>query len=273
MVQANSADRSNTRKAEVWIKDERLGKVSLGKGDMASNGSSEVDLSSTTVLSYSGMADWGGGYFFRTNGGNFGPAIGRAWNNLDGDTRQNRIRYDTPSFGGFTLSASHRRDVADIAVRFKKEWNSVRCAAAAAYAHDTGDKDYDFENWSSSASCIHTPSGLNLTVAYADRDFGNGNGAAFDAEVDTDFYYVKLGIARRWNSHGKTAISIGYGETSDSVSQGDDTTALGIDFVQFIDSAALELFAGYRHWEYDDDQVGISYQDMDHVIMGARMKF
>ena len=47
MVNPNPSDNFSTRKAEIWIKDERLGKVSLGKGDMASNGSSEVDLSST----------------------------------------------------------------------------------------------------------------------------------------------------------------------------------------------------------------------------------
>jgi len=273
MVVPNPTDNFSTRKAEIWIKDERLGKVSLGKGDMASNGSSEVDLSSTTVLSYSGMSDWGGGYWFRTSAGFFGTQVGTAWNNLDGDTRQDRIRYDTPSLGGFTFSTSHRRDVIDFALRFKKEWNSVRCAAAAAWLHDTTNKDdFDYEQFSSSASCIHTPSGVNLTVAYAEREWNN-NPDQF-LRFDTDFYFVKLGIARRWNSHGKTAISISYGETSDTVSLGDDVNAWGVDFVQFIDSAALELFAGYRVFEYDDKiQSTLSYEEMDHFIAGARMKF
>src|SRR5680860_130474 len=42
---ANSVD--DLRYAELWIKDDKLGKVSLGQGDMASNGTAEVDLSGT----------------------------------------------------------------------------------------------------------------------------------------------------------------------------------------------------------------------------------
>jgi len=269
MEVSNPSDANSSRFREIWIKDERLGMVSLGKGNMASNGSSEVDLSGTTVLSYAGMSDWGGGFFFRTNAGAYSARKVSHYTDLDGDSRQDRIRYDTPSLGGFTLSTSHRRDVIDFAIRFKKEWNSVRCAAASAWLHNTGDKNYDYENWSSSASCLHTPSGLNLTVAYAAKDYGT---AAPASALDTDFFFVKGGITRRWNSHGKTSISVEYGENSDTAVLGDDINVWGVDFVQNIDAAALELYAGYRVFEYDDNTTA-SYEEVDFFIAGARIKF
>ncbi len=57
--------------------------------------------------------------------------------NLDGG-RDDVIRYDSPSIYGFIVSASWGDDdYADIALRFKKEWNSVRVAAAIAYQWDS----------------------------------------------------------------------------------------------------------------------------------------
>lgn len=260
---------TDMRWTEVWIKDETLGKVSLGKGDTASNGTSEVDLSGTSVAQYSGMADVGNSFQFRVSGtGGFnGVSLGDVYSNLDGLSRRNRIRYDTPSFGGFTLSTSYGADdFVDGALRFKKEWNSVRCAWAGAFAHDTNADDEDFWRYSTSGSCIHTPSGLNLTLGYAEDDEGSSS------STDHQWWFVKLGISRRWNSHGKTSISVQYAQNEDALSSGDETESWGVAFVQNIDSAAMELFMAYSHHEYSDNSV-VSYQDLDFFLMGTRIKF
>ena len=53
----------------------------------------------------------------------------------DGDRfRRNRVRYDTPTFAGFTASASWGEDDDyDIALRYAKEFNGLRVAAAAIH--------------------------------------------------------------------------------------------------------------------------------------------
>jgi predicted porin len=265
---ASTAGVTDMRWTEVWIKDDSLGKLSLGKGDTASNGTSEVDLSGTSVAQYSGMADVGGNFVFRTSGGVYTSiTLGNVYSQLDGLSRQNRIRYDTPSFGGFTLSTSYGADdFWDGALRFKKEWNSVRCAWAGAVAHDTQEKDDDFWRYSTSGSCIHTPSGLNLTLGYAQDDEGSSS------DRDQQWWFVKLGISRRWNSHGKTSISVQYAENQDAVSSGDETQSWGVAFVQNIDSAALELYLAYSHHEYDDNST-TGYDDLQFFLAGARIKF
>jgi hypothetical protein len=259
----------DTRYMDLWFKDERLGKFSLGQGDMASNGTSQVDLSGTGIVTYSSSSDIGGNFHFRVSGtgADSGVTLGTAISDLDGASRQDRIRYDTPSLGGFTFSTSYAADdIADAAVRFKKEWNSVRCAAALGYDHDTQEKNDDFEIWSSSGSCIHTPSGLNLTLGWAEKDNGNSS------TLDQEWFYAKLGISRRWNSHGKTSISISYGESDNVTSAQGSGEATAIAIVQNIDSAALELYAAWIHNEYSDN-TATSFEDLDFLSLGARMRF
>lgn len=270
--QATAAQVTDMRWSEVWIKDDRLGKLSLGKGDTATNGTSEVDLSGTSVAQYAGMADVGGAFQFRDNAGNFtGVSLGDVYSQFDGLSRQNRLRYDTPSFGGFTLSTSvGADDFVDGALRFKKEWNSVRCAWAGGIAHNTNERDDDQWIYSTSGSCLHTPSGLNLTLGYAETDEGA-------SDHDRDWWFIKAGISRRWNSHGKTSISVQYANNSDFLStattdRGDDLDSFGVAFVQNIDSAALELYVAWSHYELDDN-TATNYDDLDFVLAGARMKF
>jgi len=111
---------------------------------------------------------------------------------------------------------------------------------------------------------------VNLTIGYTELDQNDSRPQDFD---DTQWAFIKVGISRRWNSHGKTNIAVQYAQVENRVSDGDDTDAWGIAIVQKIDSAALELYAAYTHYEYDDNTVGLSYQDMDFILLGTRMKF
>jgi multidrug efflux pump subunit AcrA (membrane-fusion protein) len=95
----------DVRWAEVSFDSKRFGKLSLGKGDTASNNSAEVDLSRTNVVQYASVAAIAGGLQFRDNDDNLtGVKVSNAFNNLDGLSRQDRVRYDTPTFHGFHLT-------------------------------------------------------------------------------------------------------------------------------------------------------------------------
>ena len=115
--------------------------------------------------------------------------------NLD-RTRTDIVRYDTPSLFGLVLSAAWGEDdVADVAIRYKKEWNSVRLAFGIGYLWDTDEREgvivcpdglmqancvaqrVDFERLAGSLSVMHVPSGLYVYAA-GDRDgFGTSNAA------------------------------------------------------------------------------------------------
>ncbi len=53
---------------------------------------------------------------------------------------QNVVRYDSPTFGGFSVSASWGEDdIWDVAARYAGEFNGFKLAAAAAYSDSTRD--------------------------------------------------------------------------------------------------------------------------------------
>jgi len=256
------------RYQDLWIKDERLGKISLGKGDSASENMAHVDLSGTSIAQYAGH-DQGSDFQFRTKGGSYsGITLDAAYSDYDGRGRATRIRYDTPSIGGFTFSVSTGADdFVDGAVRFKKEWNSVRCAGVLASMHNTEVKNEDFWFTGGSGSCIHTPSGLNLTIGYIENDKERS------ARRDGKWAFVKAGISRRWNSHGKTSISGQYAETKDNiVGTSGKAKDWGVAVVQNIDSAAMELYIAYNSMEYSDSSA-YNFEDLEFLMTGARIKF
>ncbi|MDX2448751.1 MAG: porin, partial [Desulfobacterales bacterium] len=95
----------NDRKLEAYFVMP-FGKVSIGQGDGAGNGTSEEDLSGTSVIMYSGVNDTAGSINFRDNDDTPIATIGSTRSNFDGLSRNDRLRYDTPKFGGATLSVS-----------------------------------------------------------------------------------------------------------------------------------------------------------------------
>ena len=89
----------NERHMEVWI--EKWGRLRLGQGDTASNGTSEVDLSGTDVAHYSSLDDIGGNFEFRDGDEKIGVTVSESRSNYDGFSRKDRVRYDTPPVGRF----------------------------------------------------------------------------------------------------------------------------------------------------------------------------
>ncbi len=95
------------RNMEVSFSHPAYGKFTLGQGETSSDGAAEVDLSGTNVIGYSQVSDVAGAVKFRPATGGFGVSIGEVSDNLDGNDRDDRLRYDSPEFGGFTVSTSY----------------------------------------------------------------------------------------------------------------------------------------------------------------------
>ena len=76
------------RHMDIYFQHTKFGKLSLGQGDTASNGTSEVDLSGTTVVNYSSIEDMAGAFFFRDDDDNVITSISDAFSNFDGFSRR-----------------------------------------------------------------------------------------------------------------------------------------------------------------------------------------
>jgi len=275
--QPNAAGPNNftERHMTVWWENDNLGRLWLGQGDMASNGISEIDLSGTTVIAYSGVADLAGGLAFAAPAGS--ETIGGTFSNFDGLSRQDRIRYDTPTFAGFRLSGSIEDDESwDVALRYAGEFGFGEIAAGIAYYETqatTGGLARDRDGVSGSGSILFNP-GLSLTVAAGIVDPENSGG-------DPYFVYGKIGYETQLNSLGTTAFSIDgyYGEDISNVGDantangiGDESMSFGAAIVQNIDIVRTEVYLAGRYYELEDANSN-NDGDIYAIISGARVRF
>jgi hypothetical protein len=259
---------SYIRKAEVAFAHDNFGKLWLGQGSMATDGTAEVDNSGTAIIAYSSLSDTAGGYFFRDSMNALSDiTVGSAFSNFDGLGRKLRVRYDTPTFHGFGLRTSYGEDALaekdaplyDIAATYSGSFDEIELDAAVGYAWNT---DSDIETLSGSISGLHKPTGISLTLAAA-REFTDG--------IEGSYGYVKLGYEREFFEIGSTAFSIDYYFGTDIAASDSDSTSIGLAAVQNIDEYNLSLWALWRNYAYDDNDD--DYDDGQAVFGGALFKF
>lgn len=262
-------DRYLTRKAEAYLNSQQFGVLWVGQGSMASDGTAEVDLSGTDVVGYSSIADLAGGQLFAysRDGGLSPVSVGSAFTNMDGLGRKVRVRYDTPSLAGFTLSGSYGRemipedtgiDVWDVALRYAGEFGGFKVASAVAYS-DTGSAD----RFDGSISVLHLPTGISVTGA-----------AGYDARhdgVDASYLYGKLGYQRSFFDVGATALAVDIYSGDDIHTAGSESFTWGAFVVQNFDYYQSQVYLGVRSYQFENDDG--NYDPLLAALTGVRVKF
>lgn len=253
------------RHLDLFFESKSMGKISLGQGDTASNGTSEVDLSGTSVVGYSDVSLMAGGINFVDPDTELlsGVSIGKVISNMDGLSRRDRIRYDTPSINGFMLSGSLVEDSRqDLALRYSGKMADAQFAAALGYAHQ--DKSTTEHQFNGSASLL-LGNGLNFTLAGGMREMDE------ESRDDPYFVYGKVGYKADLNSLGDTNFALDYGHFEDISQDDDEAKTVGFFAVQQIEDAGVDLYLGYR-W-YDLDRSGTDYDSINAFLFGSRIKF
>lgn len=258
--------RTELRKFEVIYDAPTLGTFSFGQGSTATDGYAEADLSGTTVVTYSSLADLAGGIAFRPLGGaSSGIDIGDTFSDLDG-ARRFRVRYDTPDYNGFVASVSAGEEVLtegddrefyDLGLKYVRDYGDIKVDGRLGYAWVSGGD----EKAIGSLAVLHKPTGLNGAFSTGGQQ----------ADGDDDFVYFKLGYIQDWLSYGSTAFSIDVYEGNDFALAGSESSSIGFGVVQRFDDQNLEVYAGYRTYEFDE--VNTPVGDIDVMVVGARWKF
>jgi hypothetical protein len=259
------ADNFTKRHLDLFFESKRFGKLSMGQGDTASNGTSEVDLSGTSLIGYSDVETVAGGMFFFDDTANSLSAttVGRVFNNMDGLSRKDRLRYDTPSFNSFVLSVSAVEEKSeDIALQYNKTFPDFKISAAAAYANIDDTTVDDQLNGSVS---VLLNNGLNATLA------AGGQNMQASGRDDPTFYYAKFGYKWKHFDFGPTAASFDFGTHNDVAQNDDEANTFGLQFVQELTNWRTELYLGYRY--FDLERNGIDFEDINAFFGGARIRF
>jgi hypothetical protein len=289
----------NIRKIDFSFEHARYGTFSIGQGSMATDGVAEVDLSGTDVIGYSSVGDSAAAQIIRYSDPNLlfvdNPQIGEAFSDYDGG-RLARVRYDTPSFSGFSVALAFGQDLLsddddvrdinqyDVSLHYENEYDTVAVAAALGYYAN----DDDASVWAGSASALHTPTGINGTFAAGTQEFEDDTGS---------YWYAKLGLIRDFVAWGDSAMAVDYysGDdifTSDGIQlfdgdgnpvfdeNGDpivgditssESTSWGVSLVQNVDAWNTQLWLTWRGYDYSDNFA--SYEDGQAIFGGARFSF
>jgi len=303
-------DGFRTRQNNAWIESKTFGRVTVGLQNVATKDIVYVNLA-PTIGSDSDNNYFAG--FKATNGNNRGNLNTSVfWNSLD-SSRVEAVRYDTPSLYGFIVSASFAgNDFYDVALRYQKEFNSIRVAAGIGYAwsglnsdsssnrisygvstdttigqvltSSTG-KSSKIEVLSGSISAQHVPTGLYASFAAGSREITNPKNFAVQ---DASYFYIQAGISKRFLDYGATTVYGEYGSYDDfatgatytapgSYTIGSSTAErYGAGVVQAFDAAALDVYAIYQHVDLEAKSttgVDLNLNSTDSVISGLRLKF
>lgn len=255
------------RWAEVSFQNDTFGKISLGKGSSVTDGSAEVDLSGTTVATYASVVDIAGSipwYDGVTPLAEGGLEIGDVYANFDGG-RTDRIRYDTPSFAGFSLATSaNSGDAFDGGLRYSRDFQGTKVAAAFA-ATNPGDLIAGAEAVYLGSASILLPMGLNATFSSALQEWEDS-----DRDNATN-WYGKLGYKTMFYEGSSTALSVDYGETSNLAADNDKAKTWAVAAVHNVNDWATEFYAVWRNYKLDSDAA--DYDDINVFMTGARLKF
>jgi len=264
-------NRANTtpteRKAEVTMTHKRFGKLWLGQGSTATDEIVESDLSGTAVSgNYADASVFGSAFvFYNTRTRAFdGPAVGDVVVSLNGGL-DDRIRYDTPTYGGFYASGAFvSGGQADAALRYSGKIGQFELAAALGYSNLSGINATVQDQVVGSVAVLHE-SGLNAAFSAGQRSFKATN------RSDGTTYYGKVGYIAKLFGVGPTAFGVDYGVYEDYGQNNDEAKTYSIGVVQHFDDVGSQLFMMGKAYELD--RTGASYDDIRLVLVGGRVAF
>jgi porin-like protein len=263
IIDSDSSVNFQRRQLEVYVHSKKFGKVLLGHGQTASDGSSEIDLLKTGAVSRNGSLQlMAGGIKFRRGGKVVGPAIRSVYSGMDGLSRKDRIRYDSPKFMGFQVRAGHiMQDSRDVGLYFSGKFGEVKTQAGVAYAKVPS----KYEQVSGSGS-VMLPNGTSV-----------GFGAARQSLVapfrkNPFVVFGKVGQQLDLFDFGTTKACLDFGRARHLNRNKDTAKIAGFTLLQEITRAATEVYSSMRI--HTLDRLGEpDYRNIFAMNFGAKVRF
>ena len=256
----------DTRHIDLQLTSKSMGKLYLGHGSDAADGAmGSTDLSGTLVaLSGAGDEDLTfGGENFVNAAGTVILRSGLAADEYDG-TREDRIRYDTPSFGGFKGMISHANDdTVAFGMRYGGSFSGLKVKAHVSRINNEANAQRDV---TSAAVGILLPMGLSVQVAAGERDLDT------TGREDPTMMFYRVGYRFKGSEMGETRLAISYSENEDLALDGDKLQTTSVAIVQIIEPLGSELYASYNNVDLERTGV-VGIEDIDVFTVGMRVKF
>lgn len=290
---SNSASTDIRRRLlEVGFTNDRFGTIWLGHGWTASDNTMENNLSNATDASWASQHFAFGGLLFTdedTGGFARRPAGSAALPNilastsdrslvnlfsvadsLDGLSRRDRVRYDSPVLGGFQLSGSAGSDFYDVGLRYAGSTDWAQFVAAAQYHNDESNGAWgDYDGYGASGSLLLRGSeqwwdGLNFTASGGRREFD-------DFDNEPVFLFGQVGYRAKLVDWGETAFALAYHDYDEFALKDESAKMYGGGVVQHFDRFGATAYMSLYNAELDSPDFRAN--DLLLFQFGSRVRF
>jgi hypothetical protein len=263
--QGGSSSRFVVRHLDVIMSSKKFGAVWMGRGDSSSNGTSEVNLAGMDTARLGGsnvntIAE------YRLMDKNSGlipqqvATVDRFFNSFDGASRQNRLRYDTPTFFGFKGSVSLiDKHNFDSSVRYKGKIAGTQLAAGVGFCHTRGAQSAGSGACFGNGGTIQGISQVNGSVSFKTpiglgATFSGGTQwrditAAAASTVANNPWNINPSIfyTGKFSELGSTTFEYSFQYSEDVRAPGDEGMSHSVIALQRVDSIGGDYFVTFRY--------------------------
>ena len=267
--QGGPASTFGVRHLDVIVSSKKFGAIWMGRGDSSSNGSSEVQiigaldsgrLGGTVASLIQDFVLLNEDVNPATGTRSSGRSVGSFFNSFDGANRQNRIRYDTPTFFGFKGSVSWiDKHNFDSALWYEGKVAGTEIAGAVGFCHTRGSQSAGSGTCFGNGTTIEgvsqlngsvsvlTPIGLGVTMSGGTQwqDLA-GTGHTTEAQSPYNlqpsiFYTTKL------TELGATTLEYAFQYCKHCGNKDDKAMGHSLQLMQQVDSVGGDYFIGARY--------------------------
>jgi hypothetical protein len=269
--------------------------VWIGRGDTASNGTSEVQALGAIDSGRLGgtTASLIGDYQVLRENENLATraraSVGSFFNNFDGLNRQNRIRYDTPTFFGFKVGGGLTDKMGyDAALRYDGKIAGTTLKGGIGWCHARGSQGAGsgtcFGNGSGTITAqtqvngsvaVLTPIGLGgaFSAGHVRRALsgaGHTNINATGYNIQPSILYTMKAVEL-----GATTLEYAFQYCESCSTSFKDSEAYGhsLMLMQQVDSIGGDYFVTFRYFDLDTGIAGDDLENLWFVGAGFRQRF
>jgi len=258
----------SVRHRYVKFDHKRLGSVRLGHTSNATDGIIEQNMTGAADVVYGGNTVVGNAIALRRDNGATAPStvtVGDLNAGAGEGSRQDTVRYDTPTFGGFAAKASYNGDGSSSAAgTFSGKFGGFAVGAGIGYSALAGSST-TLDNEIGGSIAVGHDSGLNIRAQYGEIE----NKAV--ARDDTTTWSVGGGYNAKLISAGTTHFAIDYTVNENATANDDELKLFSIGVVQDTD-AGVKFYLGYQLFQAEQAN-SVDYEDASTIMAGTKVVF
>ena len=254
---SDTEDTGQSKYEYIYFKSASMGTLSMGAIEPVADGTVDAHNGS-----FAGEASaYLSAVRTTTSAGAFSGTATNFVGVVDAGIDANRVRYDSPSFSGFSVGGDlEHGGGGSVAVNYSGTVAGIALDASYGYEADGGG-----DSISGGSIRLKHSSGLHLSGNYAKNSVEGST-------ADQKFWRVVGGYDAKLNSLGNTNISLYYEESEDKTAKGNESEAMGIGIGQALDAVGGNIQLDYMTFSFSD-AAATNYNDIDVVLLETSFNF